>query len=124
MTTNNKAWQEGLGMLDSSKRVPQKEKGEGSPVRSHGVHGQQLTRNGNEAQTQLMDVRGVAAYLNLDRQTIYNWLHQQKISGIKVGGVWRFDRRTIDEWLQARTVGTGERASHVAPQPAVLPPKE
>ena len=57
-----------------------------------------------ETNGQLMDVRGVAAYLKLDRQTIYNWLHQQKISAMKVGGVWRFDRRVIDEWLQARTV--------------------
>ena len=111
-------------MLDSSNRVPQKEKGEESPVRSHGVHGQQLTRNGNEAQTQLMDVRGVAAYLNLDRQTIYNWLHQQKITGIKVGGVWRFDRRVIEEWLQARTVGTGIPMTTHARQHPAAPPEE
>ena len=60
----------------------------------------------------LMDVRDVAEYLNLDRQTIYNWLHQQKISGIKVGGVWRFDRRVIDEWLQSHTVGVTPMNTH------------
>lgn len=54
---------------------------------------------------QLMDVRGLATYLHLDRQTIYNWLHQQKLTGIKVGGVWRFDRRMVDAWLQSQTVG-------------------
>ena len=33
------------------------------------------------------------------RQTIYNWLNQKKIAGIKIGKVWRFDRKYIDEWL-------------------------
>lgn len=60
------------------------------------------------SQAQLMDVRGLATYLHLDRQTIYNWLHQHKLSGIKVGGVWRFDRRSVEAWLQAQTVGSAD----------------
>lgn len=50
----------------------------------------------------LMDVDELANYLRLKQQTIYNWLHQGKISGIKVGGVWRFDRKEIDIWLKSR----------------------
>lgn len=50
----------------------------------------------------LMDLDEVANYLRLQKQTIYNWLHQGKISGIKVGGVWRFDRREIDAWLKTK----------------------
>jgi excisionase family DNA binding protein len=50
----------------------------------------------------LMDIEELADYLRLKKQTIYNWLHQSKISGIKVGGVWRFDRRDIDSWLKSR----------------------
>lgn len=50
----------------------------------------------------LIDINELADYLKLKRQTIYNWLHQRKISGIKVGGVWRFDRRDIDSWLKSR----------------------
>ena len=49
----------------------------------------------------LMDVEELANYLRLKRQTIYNWLHENKISGIKVGGVWRFDKKEIDKWLKA-----------------------
>lgn len=52
--------------------------------------------------SRLMDIDELADYLRLKRQTIYNWLHQRKISGIKVGGVWRFDRRDIDIWLKSR----------------------
>lgn len=52
--------------------------------------------------SRLMDLDELADYLRLQKQTIYNWLHQGKISGIKVGGVWRFDRRDVDAWLRSR----------------------
>jgi len=50
----------------------------------------------------LIDIDELADYLRLKKQTIYNWLHQGKISGIKVGGVWRFDQKDIDAWLKSR----------------------
>ena len=49
-----------------------------------------------------MDIDELAGYLRLRKQTIYNWLSQGKISGIKVGGVWRFDHRDVDSWLKSR----------------------
>jgi len=57
----------------------------------------------------LLDVDDLARYLKLQKQTIYNWLHQRKISGIKLGGVWRFNRKEIDKWLreQYRDVKNG-----------------
>lgn len=51
----------------------------------------------------LLDVEDLAKYLKLQKQTIYNWLNQRKISGIKLGGVWRFDKREIDKWLKSRS---------------------
>lgn len=52
--------------------------------------------------TRLMNIDELADYLRLQKQTIYNWLHQRKISGIKVGGVWRFEKKEIDAWLRDR----------------------
>ncbi|MFA4984097.1 MAG: helix-turn-helix domain-containing protein [Candidatus Omnitrophota bacterium] len=52
--------------------------------------------------TRLMDLDELADYLRLKKQTIYNWLHEGKISGIKVGGVWRFDPKEINAWLNSR----------------------
>ena len=52
--------------------------------------------------TRLMDIDELAAYLKLQKQTIYNWLHAKKISGIKVGHVWRFDKRAVDAWLRSQ----------------------
>ena len=54
--------------------------------------------------TQLMNIEELAAYLKLEKQTIYNWLHEKKITGIKVGHVWRFDKNAIDRWLKSQTV--------------------
>ena len=53
--------------------------------------------------TRLLDVEDLAHYLKLQKQTIYNWLNQRKISGIKIGGVWRFDKREIDKWLKSQS---------------------
>jgi len=49
-----------------------------------------------------MNIDELAEYLRLQKQTIYNWLSQGKLSGIKVGGVWRFSRKDVDNWLRSR----------------------
>ena len=51
----------------------------------------------------LLDVEDLAKYLKLQKQTIYNWLNQGKISGMKIGGVWRFDKQEIDQWLRSQS---------------------
>lgn len=61
--------------------------------------------------TRLMNIDELADYLRLQKQTIYNWLHQKKISGIKVGGVWRFDKKEVDAWLRARRLSCLPRES-------------
>ena len=52
----------------------------------------------------LMSLTELSSYLRVEKQTIYNWLHEKKISGIKVGHLWRFDRDEVDRWLKAKTV--------------------
>lgn len=60
--------------------------------------------------SRLIDIDELADYLKLKKQTIYNWLSQGKIAGIKVGGVWRFDRKDVNNWLKSikRMPRTGE----------------
>lgn|GEM_PF-432347 len=59
-------------------------------------------RNEAFAPRALMSVDDVAQYLNLSTQTIYNWLHKRRITGIKIGKVWRFDKTEIDSWLKGK----------------------
>lgn len=62
----------------------------------------------NMTKQQLIDIDELANYLKLRRQTIYNWLHQKKISGIKIGGVWRFNKKDVDDWLKTKYHRTAE----------------
>jgi len=55
--------------------------------------------------TELMTVREVAAYLRVTKKTIYRLLRQSKIPATKVGHQWRFEKSSIDEWLQRSLVG-------------------
>ena len=55
----------------------------------------------------LLNIDELAAYLKVKKQTIYNWLHLKKISGIKMGHVWRFKKRDIDNWLRAQQQKAG-----------------
>lgn len=59
----------------------------------------------------LMDIDELAQYLKLQKQTIYIWLRKRKIPAIKVGHIWRFDRKTIDKWLRSQVVGAETKKS-------------
>ena len=48
---------------------------------------------------QLLTIKEVAKYLNIDRITVYRLLAQKKLPAFKVGNQWRFHRRMIAAWL-------------------------
>jgi len=56
--------------------------------------------------TELMTVEEVAEYLRVTKKTIYRLLKRDGIPATKVGHQWRFDKNSIDEWLQRSSVGT------------------
>lgn len=62
-----------------------------------------------------MDVEDLAQYLKLQKQTIYNWLNQRRISGIKIGGVWRFDKLEVDKWLKSQARKAKEKPKEDLP---------
>lgn len=49
--------------------------------------------------SRIMTVSETAAYLRMNRMTIYRLAQEGKIPAFKVGGSWRFDRQGIDEWI-------------------------
>ena len=54
---------------------------------------------------ELMTVQEVADYLRVTKKTIYRLLRRGKIPATKVGNQWRFEKTSIDEWLQRSSVG-------------------
>ena len=45
----------------------------------------------------------VAAYLKVTERTIYRLAGAKKIPAFKVGGVWRFSRADIDQWIKQQS---------------------
>jgi excisionase family DNA binding protein len=43
-----------------------------------------------------------ALYLNVHVRTIYHLAKNGRIPGRKLGGRWRFNKSTLDEWLSGR----------------------
>ena len=55
--------------------------------------------------TELMTIEELAGHLRVTEKTIYRLLKRGKIPAIKVTRQWRFDKASIDEWIQQHTVG-------------------
>jgi excisionase family DNA binding protein len=57
----------------------------------------------------MMTVKEIADYLHIATSTAYRLTKQRELPGLKVGGGWRFDIRTIDKWrLKMQEVLNGQ----------------
>ena len=58
---------------------------------------------------QLMSVKDLADYLQVNISTVYLWSQRGQIPAMKVGNMWRYRRSEIEEWLnQRRTPAIGQ----------------
>jgi len=55
--------------------------------------------------TELMTLEEVSRYLRVTRKTIYRLLGRGGIPATKVGHQWRFNKASIDGWLQEKSSG-------------------
>lgn len=70
---------------------------------------------------EMMSVKEVAEYLNINEKLVYRLIREKKLPGTRVTGKWTFPKRLLDEWMieKAReTVALGgkglEPQGHVA----------
>lgn len=49
----------------------------------------------------LLTVSEVCIYLRKSRSTVYRLTRAGLLPALKVGGTWRYSRRSLDEWLHA-----------------------
>ena len=49
----------------------------------------------------ILTVREVSAYLKLSESTVYKLAKEGRLPGRKLGGVWRFSRKRLDEYIAA-----------------------
>jgi len=48
---------------------------------------------------EIMTVKQVAEYLQMDEHTIYKLARSGQIPSIKIAGQWRFKKEVIDKWI-------------------------
>jgi len=53
-----------------------------------------------EREKEIMTVRQVAEYLQMDEHTIYKLARSGQIPSIKIAGQWRFKKDLIDNWIK------------------------
>jgi len=53
------------------------------------------------SEERLMDLKEVAAYLNVTDSAVYNWVQDGTLPAFRVGRLWRFRRSELDKWLEA-----------------------
>lgn len=53
----------------------------------------------------LMTIAEVAAFLRVHRSTVYRLLQEGGLPAVKVGGQWRFNKASVEEWLGTRDHG-------------------
>lgn len=56
-----------------------------------------------------ISVEEIAAYLGVQRDTVYKWIIRKNLPAHKVGRLWKFRKSEIDNWVRAgSTATTGE----------------
>jgi excisionase family DNA binding protein len=54
-------------------------------------------------QEKLLTIDQVAAYLKVDKFTVYRLVTRKKLPAFKVGNQWRFKRKILDAWLETNS---------------------
>ncbi|MFH1095540.1 MAG: helix-turn-helix domain-containing protein [Candidatus Micrarchaeota archaeon] len=55
-----------------------------------------------------LSVAETAAYLGVNRDTLYKWIERKRMPAKKVGRLWKFKKLQIDEWVNAGKAGERE----------------
>lgn len=52
-----------------------------------------------QKEKEIMTVKQIAKYLQMDEHTIYKLSRSGKIPALKIAGQWRFRKEVIDKWI-------------------------
>ena len=55
------------------------------------------------AESEILTLEEVAAYLKAGKRTVYRLAQEGKIPAFKLGGTWRFRRSALDRWIAEST---------------------
>ena len=52
-----------------------------------------------------LSVDDIAAYLGVKRDTVYKWIDRRRMPAHKVGRLWKFRKREVDQWVCSENAG-------------------
>lgn len=61
-----------------------------------------------DADPDILTLDEVACYLRVTKRTLYRLAQEGRLPAFKLGGVWRFRRAELDQWIAENT---GKRTS-------------
>jgi excisionase family DNA binding protein len=54
----------------------------------------------------------VSGYLGIKRDTVYKWIDRRNLPAHKLGRLWKFRRREVDDWVSSLESSRQARHSH------------
>jgi len=60
---------------------------------------------------EILTVKQLADYLQMDEHTIYRLAKSGKIPAMKIGAEWRFKKNLIDKWIEEKSISNIKRDS-------------
>ena len=64
----------------------------------------------NRSISEVLTIDELAAYLKIPKSTLYKLAREGKVPSHKVGRHWRFQKRSIDLWLEGGSGGGSRRS--------------
>ena len=56
-----------------------------------------------------LSVAEIASHLGVNPDTIYKWIERKQLPAHKVGRLWKFMARVVDEWVRAGKAAGDDR---------------
>lgn len=57
-----------------------------------------------KSMSEILTIDELAAYLRIPKSTLYKLAREGKVPSNKIGRHWRFQKRSIDRWLEGQQV--------------------
>jgi len=60
---------------------------------------------------EVMDIRAASNYLGVSSETLYKYVHEEKIPAFKLGNRWKFKKTILYRWMERQSAQFEQRAS-------------
>jgi len=55
-----------------------------------------------------LSVDEIADHLGIKRDTAYKWISERQMPGHKIGRLWKFNKKEVDEWVRIGGANTSQ----------------